>query len=539
MLPITEINTQKTFTRLQKSLFYGFTLLLLVPALLINLGMLPFIDDEAIRALIALEMDLSGNYITPTINGEYYYNKPPLYNWFLLLWFKGFGDYTEFISRLATVFCLLGYAATIFYFSKKHYTTKFAFLNALFLITCGRILIYDSTLGLIDIAFSWVTFSAFMIVYHQYKKRNFRRLFTWTYLLTSVGFLMKGLPSLVFQAATLSAFFLYKKDLKKLFSLTHFFGISLFFIVIGSYYFIYNQYNSLGVVVETLLNESTKRTATQHGIGNTILHLFTFPFEVIYHFLPWTILGVLFFQKGIRQILAKDGFIVFSLITFLANILVYWISVEVYPRYLFMHLPLLFTVFLYLYFEKSEESKWYKFIHFILGLLCFGLFLAMLLPLFFEETQQAPFLYLKVVGLSSIMGFLCWLFLEKKQERLLITIAVLLVARVAFNWFIIPNRLVIDWGTPVKESTVRIGQTYKDRPFFLHPNTLMQPTSSFYLTRERMEIFRLKKNVDNPKELFLINPFHNRDIEYDIQDSLKIRYMELTFDVADKVRKVR
>ena len=62
--------------------FYIAAIFLLLPALLINLGILTFIDDEGIRSLVALEMKLSGNYITPTLNGEFYYNKPPLYNWF-------------------------------------------------------------------------------------------------------------------------------------------------------------------------------------------------------------------------------------------------------------------------------------------------------------------------------------------------------------------------------------------------------------------------------------------------------------------------
>ena len=483
---------QETFTRQQQHLFFGFILLLLAPALLINLGLITFIDDEALRALIALEMDLSGNYITPTVNGEYYYNKPPLYNWFLLLWFNFFSTYDEFVSRSATVFCLLGYALTIFYFSKKHYSTKFAFLNAFFLITCGRILIYDSMLGLIDIAFSWVTFSAFMIVYHQYEKRNFYALFTFTYLLTAVGFMMKGLPSLVFQAATLLSFFVYKKDFKKLFSLAHIAGVFLFLITVGSYYLAYNQYNSLETVFNTLLFESSRRTASTHGIGSTILHLFTFPFELIYHFLPWTVLVVLFFQKGIKKTLQADSFIVFSLIIFFANILVYWISVEVYPRYLFMHLPLLFTSLLFLYFRQEQNTKGHFIIHIVLALLCVGLFSASLSPLFLERTAEVSFLYLKVFGLSLTIGSLCWLFLKKKQERLLITVAILLVARLALNWFVIPDRYNLDWGSAVKESSIQIGKEFQDRAFFLHPKTLMQPTNSFYLTRERMEIFRLK-----------------------------------------------
>ena len=529
---------QETFTKQQQYLFIGFILLLLIPALLINLGLVPFIDDEAMRALIALEMDLSGNYITPTINGEYYYNKPPLYNWFLLLWFKMSGHYNEFTARLATVFCLLGYAATIFHFSKKHYSTKFAFLNALFLITCGRILIYDSMLGLIDIAFSWVTFSAFMIVYHQYEKRNFYALFIFTYLLTAIGFLMKGLPSLVFQGGTLLAFFLYKKDFKKLFSLAHLTGGLLFLFIVGTYYFVYNQYNSLETVFNTLLFESSRRTASTHGMGSTILHLFTFPFEVIYHFLPWTVLVVLFFQKGIKKILAADSFIVFCLIIFFANILVYWISVQVYPRYLFMHLPLLFTSLLYLYFQENRQTKHHIIIDTILGILCFGLLAALFAPLFLEQEAEIPFLHLKILGLSLVMGSLCWLFMKKKKERLLITIAVLLVARIALNWFILPERYVIDWGTPVKESSVKIGKEFKDKPLYIFSKTLMQPTNAFYVTKEREEIFRFKETVDSQDELFIIDPFHNEKyFEYNKRDEILVRYKELTFDIADKVKK--
>jgi len=82
-------------------------LVLLLPALFINLGMLPLIADEATRGLVAFEMGQSGNLIIPTINGEYYFNKPPLYNWILLGFFDLFDQYSEFILRLPSVISLL------------------------------------------------------------------------------------------------------------------------------------------------------------------------------------------------------------------------------------------------------------------------------------------------------------------------------------------------------------------------------------------------------------------------------------------------
>jgi len=74
---------------------YGIILVLLLPALLLRLGYMPHIDDEAIRALVALEMRWSDNWVTPTLHGDYYYNKPPLWNWLLALLFGMTGSEAE------------------------------------------------------------------------------------------------------------------------------------------------------------------------------------------------------------------------------------------------------------------------------------------------------------------------------------------------------------------------------------------------------------------------------------------------------------
>ena len=94
-------------TTLSYKWLYGFAVLLLFPALLINLGLIAFIDDEGIRSLVALQMKFSGNYITPTLFGEYYYNKPPLYNWILLAFFEFTGIANEWTARIPTLIFLL------------------------------------------------------------------------------------------------------------------------------------------------------------------------------------------------------------------------------------------------------------------------------------------------------------------------------------------------------------------------------------------------------------------------------------------------
>ncbi len=508
-------------------------IILLAPALFINLGLLTFIDDEAIRSLVALEMKLSGNYITPTLNGEYYYNKPPLYNWFILLFFNLTGTISEFTARLPTIFCLLGYAATIFYFFKKHYNTKISFLNAFFLITCGRIFFYDSMLGLIDIGFSWVIFTSFMVIYHQYQKKNYWALFLLSYVLTALGFMMKGLPSVVFQVFTLLAFFVYKKEFRKLFSIQHIVGGLVFIIIVGSYYLVYNEYNSLSNVFTTLVTESSKRTAVNYGIWKTILHLFTFPFEMVYHFLPWSLMIIYLIRKDIIKLIRQDSFITYNVLIFLANIIVYWTSVEVYPRYLLMHAPLIFSLYIYLHFiHKQKNSLAYRILDRIFFIVIAIITLGSFAPLFLPQTQGTPYLYLKTLSLSAALIGLTWLYWNLKNQRLVIMILFLLVFRIGFNWFVLPDRNANDFGDLCRQTSIEVGKKYADEKLYLYKETELQTTNSFYLTNARREIVRRKMSDFDKDALYIINPELYPNLDYEKVDEIKLRHDKLTFDVG-------
>lgn len=482
-----------------KNFWYVLIIILLAPALLINLGYMTLIDDEALRALVAMDMTFSGNYITPKINGVFYYNKPPLYNWILLLFFHLTGEISEWSVRFPTVVFLLSYGASIFYFFKKHFSTKIAFLNALVFITCGRVLLWDSMLGLIDICFSWLMFLLFMVVYHQFQKKKFYSLFLLTYLLTAMGFMMKGLPAIVFQGTTLLVYFIYKKEFKRLFSGAHILGGLLFLTIIGTYYAIYHQYNSLENVFTTLLNESSKRTVTNYGIEKTLLHLLTFPFEMVYHFLPWSLFIVYFLKKEAKTWLFAHDFIKYCSLTFLANVLVYWSSPEVYPRYLLMLAPLIFGVFVYLHFEHKKLNT----LHFrILDKLLVGLTILVssssFSPFFLKEVHFVPYWMLKTIVLNVALIFLTYAIWKNKKDRLLIFVAVLLVFRIGFNCFVIPHRNANDWGDEVRQSSIEVGQLTKDQPLFLYNKMEVQSTNLFYMLKERKAIIpRTKQLKDN------------------------------------------
>ncbi len=464
-----------------------YTLVLLFPALFINLGLMPFNLDEGTRADVSMEMVYSGNYITPTINGEFYYNKPPLFNWLQILSSVATGNFSEFTMRLPVVVSLLLFAFTVYITQKKQIGRDAAFLAAIALVTCGRILLYDSFKGLIDITFSWVIYLQFWSVYHFFRRREYFSLFLMSYLFTTLAFMMKGLPALVFQGITLLVWFIWNKEFKKLISWAHGGGILLFAVVAGSYFLVYNRYNSLHNYFTALLTESTKRTFLENPMLNSLGHLFSFPLEFLFHFLPWTIFVVVFLKKGSGRFAWNNSMVRFMILTFASNIIVYWLSPAIYARYFFMFLPLLFGSSFYLLFRyKSEDMGIIRF-----GvkplLLISGALIGLAIVVFpiFTNISVYDHFWLKYAVTSLLLLPVFLFYFTNRRQWIFVLIPLLLVARIAFNFFILPDR--IRRGTDLyQENGARVaGEITRGKPLYLLGDTRIHHVSTYYIMRER------------------------------------------------------
>ncbi len=208
------------------------------PALIINLGRHNMFvhTDEPRRALVSLEMLLSHDFITPTLNGERYFNKPPVYNWVIALFFNLFGEASELALRIPTVLFLAIFAATIGWFASRYNSKKMALLISLAFLTNVRLLFFDSFLGMIDICYSWVVFSTIALIFFLGEKRRFLSLFVGAYFLSALSFLMKGLPSVVFLATTLIVYFIFFNNWRRLLSWQHLLGMLTAAFMIAGYY---------------------------------------------------------------------------------------------------------------------------------------------------------------------------------------------------------------------------------------------------------------------------------------------------------------
>ena len=475
-------------------------IILCIPAFLLNLGTIAFIGDEAIRTLVALEIKISGNFIVPTLNGEPYYNKPPLYNWFIYAFSLVFGFFGEWPTRVTTLLFLGIFVWTVYYFVRTRFDKLTALTMALMLLTSGRILFWDSMLGLIDICFSWIIYLNFMILFHLAKSQRWRLLFILTYLLFSIAFLLKGLPAVVFQAISiLTALQLHGQLKKKLFSADHYIGIGIGLIPLVLYYTIYATQVPLDKVFSILLDQSMQRTGTHHGFWKTVTHLFTFPFEQSYHFLPWSLLAIVGLHPKFRTWMRSNDFIRFNFWMLVANLPVYWFSVQVYPRYLLMFVPL-FNMVGFFILQQSKESNqklWNLFRFVFIAFTSIALALIIGMPID-GRVRALPYIYICWM-MSTALMILCLFSMFVDGKRIFYWFAIaLLIVRCVFDLVVLPLRENGHKVNICREDCRRVAEKYGQQRWYLFGESFPHEVARFYTSGYTNQII---EKVDNPIDL--------------------------------------
>ncbi|HWZ22966.1 MAG TPA: hypothetical protein VNW06_09955, partial [Cytophagaceae bacterium] len=463
---------------------YLLPIFLVLPALLIHLGSMPLVADEPTRALVALEMLISKNYIVPTINGEYYYNKPPLYNWMLVGLYHLTGHINEWVIRIPTVIFTLLFSVIMFWFIRKYTDFRIAFIVAVAYVTSGRILFYDSFLGLIDTIFSTLVFLNFMLIYHFDQKKQYHFLFLITYFITAITYMLKGLPGPVFQIITLFVFFIFiKRNFKMLFHIYHWLGIFTFIFLVSLYYVQYLKYNTLETVINTIISESTKRTVVKNNPLDSLMHILFFPVITILNFLPFTVPFILIIKKINFKTIINHSFLKYCLLVLLANSIVYWLSPETVPRYLFMFLPLMYAISYVLYFEVANMKFKIMYEHILFGISILIILIFLTVP-FISIVPEVSLKYPKLIFLIASLSALLFYYYKNKTDKIIIFCSILLLARIGFDWYVFPSRLQTEPQVAYRNYGISIGKITKGKPLYIYKYSPVDHDISFYISRE-------------------------------------------------------
>jgi 4-amino-4-deoxy-L-arabinose transferase-like glycosyltransferase len=476
---------------------------MLIPALLVNLGIVPLYVEEPRRATVALEMLLRDNWLVPTINGEYYFLKPPFFNWILAGVYYLAGVPTEFMTRIPTVASLLLLGLVIFWSGKKYVSFSFGALSALLFVTVAGNLFFNSLLAEIDIFYSLVTYTGMICLFHFHQKRKYFLLFITVYILGAIGILTKGLPSLIFTGWSLIVFFLVNKDFKKLFSWQHIAGILLFLMITGGYFLFYNQYNDVSIYLKNLSVESGKRLSGD-TFWDYLGHLFLYPLDTLMNLLPASLLLFFAGRKSFFKDIRTNMFMRFILLMLVVHFPVYWLPPGGRQRYIIMLYPFIIQVFAYfflLYFEK--ENVIFRIFSIIITVAAAIAAVGCLYPLALENLELTPLLWIICLA-SFVLLLLIFLFQLKKPGYSIISMLfILVILRMVFNFTVLPLRATQGAAPANKLAAQQISNIVGEHEVCILYPTYLHMQTIYYFEKGRNEILPVCRDI-GPGKFYIV-----------------------------------
>ena len=464
--------------------------LLLVIGQFVNLGIQPLYLEEPRRVIISMEMVANGNLIVPTLLGELYYNKPPVYNWLLIASAAVFGGWHEFALRLPTVISLLLWCWLVYLAGRTRFGQRFGWYSALCLACCGAFLYYFSLLAEIDIFYSLLTWASLTGIFFFTRREKWWLLYLTVYLAAAIGFLTKGLPSIAFAGISLVVWLAWNKRWRHLFSLAHLVSVLLFFGIVGGYYWWYAQYEDPSPFLTRLWSETSDRTLSEgSGFLSFLTHLVTFPLNLWANLLPAGGLLVVFaFRQKNWQAFRQNHFLVFCGVMFVANVLIYWLTPAERLRYVYMLFPFLVYVFVW-FWQQPDNARWaQKTLRWASGLFIHLLPLGALAILWVPDLQPLP-------GLGWISGVffilfasLAVLFWRKPDYPFAQLILAIALSRWLFALTVLPQRNLDGGAFRDRMRAEQIHELIGEAPLHTEgEDKVIAYTSIAYLDRLRSE----------------------------------------------------
>ena len=177
--------------------------------------------------------------------------------------------------------------------------------------------------------------------------------------------------------------------------------------------------------------------------------------------------------------------------------------------------PLIFAVFIWLHdIHTSEKSLSFRLIDRIFFIFLILIVVGSTMPLILERTQGTAGLYWKssFLLLSGIVAL--GVYQRYPSQRLLTMIVALLLLRIGFNWFVLPDRNAEDWGNACRMSSIEAARQEPDKPLFLYKDTELQMTNAFYLTNARQQIIHRTTSLQHPGAVYILAPEKYPEVQY-------------------------
>ena len=242
-----------------------------------GIGGVPLLDpDEPVYAETAREMILTGDYLSPRIFGDYWYDKPPMYYWLVALAFHVFGD-GEFAARFPAGLMAGGTALMLYFSVTKLFNEKAGFWSSI-VLSSSIMFFYMGKAAVTDTTLLFFMTGALLCFLH---KRYWLM-----YVCMALATVTKGPIGVVFPGAIIFLYLLFMGQLREILRMHVIRGILLYFLIASPWY--YAMYTVHGMdFINTFLgfHNITRFTTPEHASRVTFWYYLP---VIILGMFPWT-----------------------------------------------------------------------------------------------------------------------------------------------------------------------------------------------------------------------------------------------------------
>lgn len=296
-----------------------------------NIGNYALMDvDETRYVSMARDMFHSKDFLTLYLNGEYFFEKPPLYFWGECLSFAIFGKVNEFTARFPVA--LYGMLSTllVYFTGRKIVSRKFGFISALILATTLEFVMLAKFAILDIVVTTCVGFSVMFGFLTQFVQEKNKKYFWWLfYIFSGLAVMAKGIPGFVVPFAVMFFVTLANKTFKQVFRPQYILpGFLLFFLIVLPWHLIMFKIHDPLFFREYIIKHHLERFLNSNEI-NREQPFYFYIITVLWGLIPWVFsalaVGVTklksFKKFAVENLSDRHKFIVFNAIAFVVTML--------------------------------------------------------------------------------------------------------------------------------------------------------------------------------------------------------------------------
>lgn len=268
---------------------------------LLGNGQLAITDPvESNYALTAKEMLASGDFTSPRIYGNYWYDKPIFFYWELIAAFQLFGT-SEFAARFfPAVFSVLNVLET-YYFARKLYDRSTALVSAI-LFGSTIAFFYLSKAVITDMTFVFF-FNAVLIAFYLAYRSGRRWLYILAFFFSGLTVLTKGPIGFLLPGFILLVFLCVRRRAKELLHMMWLPGMAIFLVVGGSWYYVMYTLHGMDFIDTFFGVHNFLRARVAEHARDDVWYYYTLIFLV--GFAPWSFIVLYQIKKRWAELKAR------------------------------------------------------------------------------------------------------------------------------------------------------------------------------------------------------------------------------------------